>query len=61
MQRLSKSRDRRGRRRTTIRRAVAEAIQIKGPKARKRTTIRRTVAEVIQIKGPERAEKGHDK
>ena len=47
MQKLYKSRARRGKRRATIKRVDAEAIQIKG--------------EAIQIKGPQREEKGDNK
>ena len=61
MQRLYKSRDRRGRRRATIKRADAEAMQIKGRRGRRKLTITKADVEAIQIKGPQREAKGDNK
>ena len=64
MLRLYKSSSRRGRRRATIKRSDAEAIQIKGQKIKrmeKGDNKQRADAEAIRIKGPQSEERGDNK
>ena len=61
MQRLYKSRARKERRRASLKRADAEAIQIEGPQCRKRARMKHADAEAFQIKSAQREEKGENK
>ena len=46
------------RKRATVKRVDAEAIQIKDPRVRRRASIKKADAKATQIKGPQREEKG---